>query len=265
MLIEFPESQATRRIKCGNCGALIDTAANTPDNCAPCPKCGGVKRAYDASITGEPTDYLLDNFVAHKLSLLTECSARELSTHANWLNAFILTNAFTVRLDPKQRAYVFNFLRRAEGALSAYHEARKALIEYLETPRNVVSPYFKALLNFENCISQCYQGYELLKTATGEKFFEKDDNSEGERLGLLYNDLKHMDERIKFDRLPAEATAAVWITNHGLESSGTTLSFDELLEMLRNMAGLADQLSMLTPIFNPSLNPDAPTSGDGGL
>jgi hypothetical protein len=89
--------------------------------------------------TGGPTDYMLDNFVAHKLSLLTECGARALpfTVNPNWLGKFILTNAFTFPLAPKPRAYVFNFLRRADGALSAYHEARIALIAYLETPRNV--------------------------------------------------------------------------------------------------------------------------------
>jgi hypothetical protein len=148
----------------------------------------------EGAATGGPTDYMLDNFVAHKLSLLIECGARELPAYANRLNTFILTNAFMLPLHAKQRAYVFNFLRRADGALSAYHEARKALIEYLETPRNVVSPYFKALLNFEVCISQCYQGYELLKTASGKNFFKKGDKSEAERLGSLYNVFKHMDE-----------------------------------------------------------------------
>jgi hypothetical protein len=67
----------------------------------------------------QPSNYMLDNFVAHKLSLLTECGAHELPANDNWLNNFILTNVFRARLDAKTRAYVFNFLRRAEGAVSA--------------------------------------------------------------------------------------------------------------------------------------------------
>jgi hypothetical protein len=118
-----------------------------------------------------------------------------------------------------------------------------ALIEYLETPRNVLSPYFRALLNFEVCISQCYQGYELLATASGEKFFERNDKSEAERLHSLYVDSKHMDEMIDGGKIPTEATAALWITNHGLESSRAILSFDELAEMLLNMGRLAHRLS----------------------
>ena len=250
------------RTECIECGALVDTAADTPNSRVPCSNCGGIKRTYHASLTGmQPSNYLLDNFVAHKLSLLTECGARELPTDANWLNSFILTSVFRVSLPAKTRAYVFNFLRRAEGALSAYREARIALIEYLQTPRNVLSPYFRALLNFEVCISQCYQGYELLATASGEKFFERNEKSEAERLQMLYVDSKHMDRMIDGGKIPTEATAAIWISNQGLESSRAVLSFGELVEMLLNMGRLAERLSALEPPPNSTLNADAPTSG----
>src|SRR6202011_5859336 len=79
------------RAECTECGALIDTAADTPDSRVPCPNCGGTKPTVELSATGgRPSYYMLDNFVAHKLSLLTKCGARELPTNANWLNTFIL-------------------------------------------------------------------------------------------------------------------------------------------------------------------------------
>ena len=196
------------------------------------------------------TDYFLDNFVAHKLSLLTKCGARELTTNANWISAFVLTRAFTAPLPQKNRAYAFNFVRRAEGAFSAYRQARTALIEYLETPRNVVSPYFRALLNFEVCIAQGCQGYELLATASGEKtpqWKKKNDKSELGRLYALYIDSKHMDQMIDGGKLPAEATAAIWITNIGLESKRAAVTFDELFEALHHMGEIADELSTLAP------------------
>jgi hypothetical protein len=198
----------------------------------------------------QPTDYFLDNFVAHKLSLLTKCGARELTTNESWIGAFVLTRAFTAPLPQKNRAYAFNFVRRAEGAFSAYRQARTALIEYLQTPRNVISPYFRALLNFEVCIAQCCQGYELLATASGERppqWKKKNDQSEAGRLYKLFIDSKHMDEMIDGGKLPTEATAAIWITNIGLESNRAVVTFEELFEALRHMGELADQLSTLTP------------------
>jgi hypothetical protein len=195
----------------------------------------------------QPSDYFLDNFVAHKLSLLTKCGAPELTTNANWISAFVLTRAFTAPLPQKKRAYAFNFVRRTEGAFSAYREARTALIEYLRTPRNVVSPYFRALLNFEVCIAQCCQGYELLATASGQKFPQKNDKSEAGRVYALYIDSKHMDQMIDGGKLPTEATAAIWITNIGLESKRAAVTFDELFEALHHMGELADELSTLAP------------------
>lgn len=256
-------SSTPDRTECTECGELINTAADTPERRVPCSSCGSIKRTVYASATGmQLSNYFLDNFVAHKLSLLTECGATELPEKTNWLNTFILNTVSGVNLPAKSRAYLFNFLRRAEGALSAYREARVALIEYVETPRNVLSPYFRALLNFEVCISQCYQGYELLATASGEKLFEKNDGSWAARLQILYVDSKHMDRMIDGGKIPTEATAAVWITNRCLESSRAMLSFDELVEMLLNMGRLAGRLSTLEPLTaNLSLNLDAPTSG----
>jgi DNA-directed RNA polymerase subunit RPC12/RpoP len=173
---------------CTECGSPIDTTADTPDTRVPCPNCGGERRTVQLSATGmRPSNYMLDNHVAHKLSHLTECGAQELTASANWLNNFILTDVFIAGgLPAETRAYIFNFLRRAEGASSAYRQGRSALIEYLETPPHVLSPYFRALLNFEVCISQCYQGYELLARASGQKCFERNDKSELERLCSLY-------------------------------------------------------------------------------
>jgi DNA-directed RNA polymerase subunit RPC12/RpoP len=74
---------ANVRTECMDCGALIDTAADTRDSPVPCPNCCGTKRTVhlQGSATAmQPSNYLLDNFVAHKLSMLTECGAREIPT-----------------------------------------------------------------------------------------------------------------------------------------------------------------------------------------
>lgn len=79
---------------------------------------------------------------------------------------------------------------------------------------------------------------------------------------MLYVDSKHMDSMIHGGKMQTEATAAIWITNTGLESSRTALSFDELGDMLLNMGRLAEQLSKFEPpAANPSVNQDAPKGG----
>jgi hypothetical protein len=193
---------------------------------------------------GRPSNYMLDNFVAHKLSSLTECGAPEFTSSGNWLGAFILNSVFVTRLEPKPRAYLFNFLRRAEGAISSYQTARINLIEYLQTPRNELSPYFRALLHFEVSISQCYQGLELLATGSRlRKPFDERDNSKEERLYRLYIRSKHMDRMIESGQIPTDATAALWITNQGFECSKAALSFDEFMSLLKWVAEVADRIS----------------------
>ena len=212
----------------------------------PCPVCGSAKRTYSFAMRNfQPSNYLLDNHIAHKLSALTECGAVELEEDSSWLNNFILNSIFTFQVPPKNRAYLFSFLRRTEGATTAYQLARTALIEYIGTSWNVVSPYFRALTQFEICISRLYQGYELLATATGQPVYLSNSGSAEEKLQVVYVDSKHMDRMIHGDKLPPDATTGVWITNSGLESSRGIISFPELHELLSSMHGLAEQLSSM--------------------
>ncbi|HEY5300808.1 MAG TPA: hypothetical protein VIJ55_09050 [Acetobacteraceae bacterium] len=205
--------------------------------------------------SARPTDYFLDHFVAHKLASVTECGAPELSTHGPWLTGFVLTSTFRAKLPSDKRAYVFNFLRKAENAISHYKEARNALLEYVATPRTVISPYFRSLSNLETCTAQCFQGFRLLSTGSqGSKkpFYKENDGSDLDRLRVIHYTSKHMDERIENGEIPDEATAPIWITNNGIEAYGkkavlTSLSFAELAALLISMSDLANKLSKLEP------------------
>jgi hypothetical protein len=147
-----------------------------------------------------------------------------------------------IPLTPQERSYRLNIIRRAEAAWSAYGEARKALLEYLSNRK--LASYFRALAYFEMCISQSWQACELLRKATGADAFERGDQSVLERLYNIYNDLKHMEERIHEGKL--ENTASIWMTNMGLESTSVPsgLSFAELVYILQEMQRLAETLAV---------------------
>jgi hypothetical protein len=203
-----------------------------------------------------PTDCSLDNFVAHKISSLTACGAPELAIESGWLNTFIL-NSMIRGLDGERRAYAFNLIRLTEGAFSAYRDARLALSEYVSTPRNTISPYFRSLLYFEVCLSQFRQGSDLIRAALKEasgaaaepKLFETGDDSVMDRIYRVHDDFKHMEQRIEQRSIPKDATSAVWITNEGLESARcpSGLSFIELVEELHARGQLAGKLSRFEP------------------
>lgn len=229
--------------ECSECKTAIDVSLDPVEGQLPCPACGSANRTISlVAANFQLGNYPLDNNVAHKLSELTECGAVELEVGSPWLNNFIMHNIFRFEIQTKARAYLFSFLRRTEGATTAYQLARTALTEYIGTRRNVISPYFTALTQFEICISQLYQGYELLADATGQRLYEPGDGSAHEKLNLVYNASKHMNKEIRNALLPLKATTGVWITNLGLESSGGDISFSELHELLINMHSYADLL-----------------------
>ena len=229
--------------ECSECKTAIDVSLDPVEGQLPCPACGSANRTISlVAANFQLGNYPLDNNVAHKLSELTECGAVELEVGSPWLNSFILNSIFRFEIQTKARAYLFSFLRRTEGATTAYQLARTALTEYIGTRRNVISPYFTALTQFEICISQIYQGYDLMATATGQRLYKQGDGSALEKLNLVYNASKHMDRKISSDKLPPNATTGVWITNLGLESSCGDISFSELHELLINMHSYADSV-----------------------
>lgn len=194
------------------------------------------------------TNYFYDTYVAHKMSELSRCGAQDMEPEEKkWLNQFLLNSVFRVTIEAKQKAYVMNFVRRVEASFSTYHEARKSLIEYIETDDNTISPYFSSLLNFEVCVSQLYQSIEILCQLIGKKAFEKGGNCKYERLHNIYIDSKHMEKMIDGGKLPTGAMCAVWITNDGLESSRSSISFNELTSLMRAMATNAEQAAILQP------------------
>lgn len=190
----------------------------------------------------------LDNYIAHKLSELTECGAPDLSAEKGaWVNTFILNSALRVTIPGKEKALLFNFVRRAEGAFSSYLIARCALEKYVSTPSNMISPYFEALLYFEFCISQAYQGFDLFSKLSGEKVFKKGAGSSMEKLHGIYIDSKHMDSMIKGEKLPHKASTGLWITNKGIESARSGITFGDLSDILKLMANIAREAGTLSP------------------
>ena len=147
----------------------------------------------------------------------------------------------------KDKALLFNLVRRVEGAYSTYNLARTALVEYIYSPQNTISPYFRALFHYEVCIAQTYQGVEFLGKVNETNLFEKGDGSLLERIHKIYVDSKHMDEMIDGGRTPNKATAAIWLTNEGIESVRSSTTYDELASTLRNLTNVAKQAAKITP------------------
>lgn len=202
---------------------------------------------------GDLTDYALNNFVAPKLAQLTRNSAPEVVSQVqqsqNWIPNFILNSMLRVNVSDENRKYIFNILRRVSNAINEYDNGRNMLESYLSEKRETISKYLTAVLHFENSITQTYQACMLLKTMNKfEKLFEKGNGTILERVNTIYNNIKHLNQRIEEGIIPEGFTIPMWVTNFGLESPNAQLGFQEFASLLAELGTLADELS------NPNLD-----------
>jgi hypothetical protein len=70
-------------------------------------------------------------------------------------------------------------------------------------------------------------------------WFKRDDGSVHERLNALYNRANHADQAIERGDFIEDGPLCVWLTNDGLKSTETKLSFAECAEILEDLARAA--------------------------
>ena len=186
--------------------------------------------------------YALDTFVSQELSQLTECRAlpvvSEFPDCSSWLSSFVLNWIFRIPLPKEKAALAFALIRRAEGAVADYEEAREHL-EKLVTGNRNISLYFRCLRRFESTAGMLSQSRNFVGKALGIRLFKDGDGSTYERLNRIYNNSRHSNP----EKLPAGQLHAVWIKNDGLHTDGANLTFDELHDLLRKFGGIADKLA----------------------
>jgi hypothetical protein len=188
-----------------------------------------------------PTNDFKDKFVAPEISSFTEASISDLSgLQERWLVSFILNSSLVVQLDDATRRTIYNFLRQAEAAFREYSSARQMTLAHLANPNpDAVSEYIIAIGHWEVFLSHAYQAWCLL--ARGQKIlFTPGDGSTMQRLNLLYNRTKHAESAITAEQLPPDGTLPVWLRNDGLHSVESSLTFEEIAEMLEDLAVWAD-------------------------
>ena len=80
---------------------------------------------------------------------------------------------------------------------------------------------------------------------TEDKLFEKGDQSDPERLNLIYNLSKHLNKEIRRKNFPLDHSGPVWLANKGLQAKDIEFPYSLLRELLD---GLAEYASLLTKI-----------------
>jgi hypothetical protein len=199
------------------------------------------------------SNYALDHFVAPKLSSLTTCGMPGIEFPVVPFAAVILNQIFVRPLGQTQIRLLTNTLRWIDGAFASYVAARTNLIAYTSISRGSLSDYYRAVLHIEQCIAATHHSEALVSTAyrlLGS--IDRPRSDATERLRKLYNDSKHVDERIEKGELLDDATFPIWLTNHGIESKDRTLSFAELSAFMQDYVDLIEGMMKQYQAGGPS-------------
>lgn len=192
------------------------------------------------------SNYAIDKFIAPNASLFTQADIPDMSEYddqvTHWIANFSLNSMCRAAWKPPYNAYMYNYLRRAESAFVQHSLARSETIAFIESGRQSVRKYTAALFHWESFLGQSWHAYKTLQKCFEIQLYKPGDSSVEERLNMLYNQMKHVESRIENAQIIDGATVPVWLTNNGLVSIDTLLTFTETGEVLADVAKWANIL-----------------------
>ncbi|MHB1209884.1 MAG: hypothetical protein ACYC1I_09295 [Acidimicrobiales bacterium] len=184
------------------------------------------------------SDYSTDKFMAPEMSKFTSATIADMSQvdpeQNYWQANYILNTVLGSIVPSPRRQQLFNFLRRCHSAFSEYAHARESTLIFLSERQRVLK-YMDAIGHWEAYLAYSWQGYRLL-VPQPTKLFQVGDDSVLERLHALHSRAKHADEHLFSGDLLEDSPLCVWLTNEGLRSTETSLSFGEMSSILEDLA-----------------------------
>lgn len=189
---------------------------------------------------------ILETYIAPGISSFTRADIPDMSAwdkeSPHYVANFFLNSVFTATFAPPMNAYAYNFLRRVRYAFSEHHLARESTLRFLSAGGQSPRPYVDALFHWESFLGQAWHAFALLIAAWDGKAFDKGDGSVEQRLNALYNQMKHVQSRIESNQMIPGATVPVWLTNSGLQSVDTNVTYAETGDVLKALAKYASAL-----------------------
>ena len=179
------------------------------------------------------TKSAVELFISARAASVTTCGASNMKVifpeSEHWLSNFGLAVIFNDFPPAEIRPLVINFIRRIYCAFHQYDLARQEVLKLVKDGYGRWSPYFAALNNFEVTIAQLYLALDSIRKHAKRKFYEKGDGSFEDQLNLIYNASKH---QLAGSELP------VWFTNEGIACTQSALTFTEIEDFMKKMAGV---------------------------
>jgi hypothetical protein len=213
-----------------------------------------------------------DRLIAPKISQFISPEIPDLSDKQRHLvDAFVMNIDLSMVLENRFRQAVFNLARKAEDALDEYCQARDFALRHVAGDHRSTRDYFQAVRHFENCLTHLRQAVDCACVISKGNQFETDDGSVLQRAAALRNKVHHMrdvfeksiakdetsfmlfitrqdgSKHEQAENLAATSNIPMWLTNTGLESGNSTLSYQELAQELCEVVADAETCVLMEP------------------
>jgi hypothetical protein len=187
-----------------------------------------------------------DKHFATGISKLTACNVVRLTSIRRPDVTQFALNAILKRAVPdREKAFLFNFVRRASNALLDYDQAAMEFAAFIDGEKSDFREYLAAVHHFEGVLAELTACHSLLFRIRGGKYFNKNDGSPLSRLSLMNNEIKHADGSIENGDFQVSSTLPLWLTNQGLKSYQSELTWNELAAIIRDVAEAANNAARL--------------------
>ena len=142
-------------------------------------------------------------------------------------------------------AYSRNFIRLCDLAIREYMLAREALIEYINTPNEVMSPLFHAVGHLEQCIHAMRRAIRFARNKQGPRLPRMDVISSDveSRIRNIRNAIEHTDERIRKGRIQKGEFLMLGVKSGSIELEGKEIYYSELAKWLKQLKQLAEYMA----------------------
>lgn len=187
-----------------------------------------------------------DQYFAPGISDLSSCNAPDLSAVRRPCVLQFVINANFKRVVPdRDRALLYNFVRRANNALSDYSHGLENLSHFIDSRKSDFRTYLAAVHNFESVVAELVACHLLLFRVRQKKFFSKNDGSALARMYLMNNEIKHAESSFDDPLSEPSSTLPLWITNDGLRSHNSRIAWGELGVVVVDVATAANNIARL--------------------
>lgn len=139
-------------------------------------------------------------------------------------------------------AFSRNFVRLCDLATHEYELARATLVEQVNTPNNVMSPLFRAVEHFEQCLSALQRAQRFARHKKGPKLPPSDVLSKivTKRLFKIRNAIEHTDDCIRKCQISENEPIMLVVKSDSVELGGIEIYYNELAELIRALNKLAE-------------------------